>query len=77
MIGTWQPIDSAPKWKPLLVVANSVVQYAVVQLCDNGKWMCLATEEEWYDFSPTHWMPLPVPPSNKGSSVSPPAAGGG
>lgn len=60
--GGWLPIESAPK--------------GVYVLLGNPKWAspgCGAKEDgEWLDFGfaydppPTHWMPLPAPPSKEG-----------
>lgn len=58
----WQPIETAPTLTPILVVESGVVQYAAVQLYQDGSWMDLVTEDVCENFRPTHWMPLPEPP---------------
>lgn len=62
-MSNWQPIETAPKDKNVLVVS-----------ADNDKPMrAMKTWGDWYVFpighglklahEPTHWMPLPEPPT--------------
>jgi hypothetical protein len=65
----WRPIESAPRdGTPVLAyfaarfnhdAAMDVVQY------QGGRWYCVNTihADEWTIESPTHWTPLPDPPS--------------
>jgi hypothetical protein len=64
----WQPIETAPKGEPVLIWAKEWNEWGmfVAKLCKHdGTWdLQGATGYEWessFD-TPTHWMPLPVPP---------------
>ena len=76
-LNPWQPIETAPKDETKVLISNGVwvvtAKYGLSSNCDNwdeGKvswWDCLEEEcdDSWYntEFEPTHWMPLPNPPS--------------
>ena len=64
----WQPIETCPQDTPVLVVANNVVQHAVVSIVD-GYWGSVMEGDIWDDFHPTHWMPLPYPPSDSNATT--------
>ena len=70
----WRPIESAPKdGRPILVFAPDATEPRVFLLMwtewvnaedasdIDGNWKDLADDQE-FDASPTHWMPLPSPP---------------
>jgi hypothetical protein len=66
--GEWLPIETAPKdgtdillWCPLPGSEYSVVG----KLCD-GWWQSSYEGEDV--FNPSHWMPLPAPPANRGGA---------
>lgn len=67
---TWQPIETAPKDGTEILVARAGYGMAVVSFrdgewCNAGEW-CFAGDVGWggsMDVEPTHWMPLPEPPS--------------
>lgn len=58
---TWQPIESAPKDGTCVLLAYRVSRLAstTVGWFNGEKWR----DEENTDLGPTHWMPLPDPPS--------------
>lgn len=56
-MSTWQPIETAPKYEPIL----TLMKHGVIE----GEWDgevvsgYYSRYMEWYA---THWMPLPEPP---------------
>ena len=66
---SWFPIDSAPKWKEILMSNGEWVSISRLNEykgktyveSDNGDYFLNETK-----FSPTHWMPLPEPPKSQG-----------
>ncbi len=65
----WQPIETAPKDGTFILVTNGDL-YAV------AAWLAgiLTSEQDWSvsfgaglpgKFKPSHWMPLPKPPTGK------------
>ena len=69
----WQPIDTAPKDKFVLLAGPSgyttiETVFATGRTCSDyrvGRWIDHANDDltDW-GFNPTHWMPLPDPPKN-------------
>jgi hypothetical protein len=67
----WKPIESAPrdgtpflafltKWRPDFAVLRFVADR-----WDASGWRVCGVESEWvWQDEPTHWMPLPSPPSS-------------
>lgn len=53
--GTWQPIDTAPKDRPILAYEGGF--FDVVDWSDLGEW-----RSHYETVEPTHWMELPSPP---------------
>lgn len=61
----WRPIETAPKDRPILGYADGVQTTVAWFGADDGWWsLCeagaFAENGEW---TPTHWMPLPDPPT--------------
>ena len=59
----WKPIETAPKdGTPILGVADREI--TTIFWCEDYWSLCVsgafAEDGEW---TPTHWMPLPVPPN--------------
>lgn len=70
----WQPIESAPKDNPILlyVVQRPDMYCEAVgepdgwQHMDVGYWDPIERDwVTWHSGDPTHWMPLPEPPTLK------------
>ena len=62
----WQPIETAPKdGTDVLVVADGVVSEAEYWGDDRGWWLANTAPTDYIDSQvwPTHWMPLPPPPT--------------
>ena len=59
----WQPIETAPKDGKRVLVTDGF------EVCDayfrSGEWWQYECGDDWYSVSinPTHWMPLPQPPT--------------
>lgn len=59
----WQPIETAPMATWILVWApSSIVRSAALCQIDGRKWWTEGRSGE-LGFWPTHWMPLPEPPT--------------
>ena len=65
----WQPIETAPKDGTVVLCWDEfkecdLMWYGIIQQWNEPKdilgWMYVATNTECY---PTHWMPLPKPPT--------------
>lgn len=66
----WQPIETAPDGEILVYFADKMFRHAQgMAVCERGKFRaffpCGVSGPEWdFDYEkPTHWMPLPNPPS--------------
>ena len=59
----WQPIDSAPKDGPILLFyqGEMIVGYWLLSPDELGGWH--EASNDACQFYPTHWMPLPPPPT--------------
>jgi hypothetical protein len=60
----WQPIDSAPKNKEILIYGfnGPIKDITIAEYNDNPRvmgWDCVKTGDVYH---PTHWIPLPKPP---------------
>jgi len=55
----WQPIETAPKDKPLWVIWSNDYQAVAWFESIAAKWN---DGDEYTHMIPTHWMPLPNPP---------------
>ena len=71
----WQPIETAPRDKSILVFNElwgmSFGEIQVARLIDDTWYFdsgMLVIGEEGVEFFPTHWMPLPLPPSTESGS---------
>ena len=61
----WQPIETAPKNKPVIGFSQIDDHNVTRILCwdeDDGGWF---SQPGAYQYEPTHWRPLPVPPAIK------------
>ncbi len=69
----WQPIETAPKTRELKILTYGVVPenygytqeewlISISEWCGNG-WASQASSPYGNRFQPTHWMPLPEPPT--------------
>jgi hypothetical protein len=67
-VAGWQPIESAPKdGKWILVWWPTVTDVPFVGYCINGQWRAATDGDSWPGMEgPTHWQPLPAPPSQDG-----------
>lgn len=70
---TWQPIDSAPKdgapiigWCRRAYCAEPRVMVSVHRGGGRMRWASIPGN---WDCIPTHWMPLPKPPTEEGENV--------
>ena len=66
-MGEWQPIETAPDVEADLskrVLTYSPVRGVELRLAD-GAWWRMRTKEGSTGH-PTHWMPLPPPPTGEG-----------
>ena len=71
----WEPIDTAPKMKNILMwAATDVSETGEIKnwKMDTGYWSSGAHCWVWsgnqlrkYDIQPTHWQPLPAPPTSE------------
>ena len=61
----WQPIETAPKDGTQILVYEPEEKYTPIYVVvyDNGKWI-EASGEQYANWKPTHWMPLPLPPKD-------------
>jgi hypothetical protein len=65
-MGEWQLIESAPKdGSSILGFVPLATGYRVVSLrwAEDKRWR--ADVHSFVQFSPTHWQPLPAPPSQE------------
>ncbi len=65
----WQPIETAPKDRDILVYEDGWCVVVSWEECDgvgykgpNGHWMSNACVDSYTEVEPTHWQPLPEPP---------------
>lgn len=72
----WQPIETAPEDRPILIRKLHQVGIAIYNPRIFGNWqmcssVCFFQEETQSNMSnqalplPTHWMPLPTPPKKE------------
>ncbi len=71
MMEKWEPIDTAPKDKEIIVCDASSGWTIVASWSDRdgcgfrrleGFWMSNGCVDNYLTIDPTHWMPLPEPP---------------
>jgi len=61
----WQPIETAPTDQPILVYGAKRLHWAVAAYTSRDGWQ-VETCSDWHSiYPPTHWMPLPEPPTTK------------
>lgn len=63
MLSEWQPIETAPKEVKVIVWSQAIVCPCIAYRIE-GQWA--DSEGDWDlrdDEQPTHWMPLPEPPT--------------
>jgi hypothetical protein len=72
VMSDWQPIETAPKMKMVLLwAATDIDAYGSITnwKMETGYWSEFYNSWAWpqriasYDVPPTHWMPLPDPPT--------------
>jgi hypothetical protein len=64
----WQPIETAPKdGTPVFIAWAGTNFHPMVAHAEDGVWGYLMPDLAFYHASrpPTHWMPLPPPPTIK------------
>lgn len=62
----WRPIESAPRDQPVIVTNGESVGEASYHESDNGWWWAgyhPTDASDGYVWQPTHWRPLPAPPT--------------
>jgi hypothetical protein len=66
----WQPIATAPKDGTMVMIYDqgdptpiAVAYWTTSVWVDGGAWVQEEHRSDTYTFNPTHWMPLPTPPS--------------
>ena len=62
----WQPIESAPRDRPVIVTNGEAVGEARYLESDGGWWWAgyhPTDAADGYVWQPTHWRPLPAPPT--------------
>ena len=56
---TWQPIETAPKEKPVLTFRRAKLMAVAEYDVEHEQWLCI---DGAFLVNVTHWMPLPEPP---------------
>lgn len=62
----WRPIESAPKDGTRILLSNGHIgRWAKWKTSKSPRWVMerRSNNDQWPDQNPTHWMPLPAPPS--------------
>ncbi len=68
MCSEWQPIETAPKdGRRVLVMWEYWSSEPFVAYFKHGRWNGEVALSECSDDGPTHWMPLPSPPTPEGT----------
>lgn len=68
-MGGWQPIESAPKdGTEILLYCPTSEVFVGIYCAGWGRGWAPRFYDDTPDFIPTHWMPLPDPPSAASSS---------
>ena len=79
-MATWQSIETAPKGGSEILLAYQTEDYFRVfapcmwspagEISESGFWLWWQAEPEWLTEvkNPTHWMPLPAPPTTEGEN---------
>lgn len=68
---TWQPIETAPKRKFILVIADETYPVCAINwtgeqnIWNFDTWIMNSDDNSPLWFEPTHWMPLPKLPEGK------------
>jgi hypothetical protein len=69
MTQTWQPIETAPKDGTRIVALSNKKGLGLPSFIhwDDGAWCGMTYEDEkrLVIYDPTHWMPLPTPPTEE------------
>jgi hypothetical protein len=65
----WQPIETAPRDGTHILCYHPKYDMVLNGVWDGGDLNCFEMKDERLeyvkDFYPTHWMPLPAPPSSE------------
>lgn len=59
----WQPIETAPKDGTWILIWLDWIGHPMSSAFDNGSWQNLPWVANSKLYNPTHWMPLPKPPT--------------
>lgn len=65
--GEWQPIATAPKNEKVLVGWLGIINMGRLR-SEDGRWIAVNSSFPFNPEHPTHWMPLPPPPTEKDKS---------
>lgn len=66
--GGWMPIETAPKDDPIIVAPTKRMGICVAMNDSRDGWVT-ETCSEWVSiYTPTHWMPIPPPPTSSADS---------
>ena len=59
----WQKIETAPKGE--LIIGYDADGMMRLVFWEADEWLTVGMDFSSYWFEPTHWMPLPKPPTNQ------------
>jgi len=62
-VSQWEPIETAPKDGTWVLIWCGWVGHPRSSAFEHGSWQNLPWIANSKDYNPTHWMPLPAPPT--------------